>query len=93
MSQKNSAVGATGATYVQADTHNQAASRRPRKPTLPRPHAAERKRGVQQVNFTMQDSMRLLSTVTQAGDKQIGSTTMPPQANAAAPACSEEAVA
>ena len=34
--------------------------------------AAKEKRGVQQVNVAMQDSMRLSSTVTQTGNKQIG---------------------
>ena len=53
--QKNGANGATGATYDQADTHDQAPPRCPRDLALPRPHAEKEKKGGEHVNVAMQD--------------------------------------
>ena len=68
--QKNGANGATGATYDQADTHDQAPPRCPRDLALPRPHAEKEKKGVEHVNVSMQDPTRLTSTALQTCDRQ-----------------------
>ena len=68
--QKNGANGATGATYDQADTHDQAPPRCPRDLALPRPHAEKEKKGDEHVNVAMQDPTRLTSTALQTCDRQ-----------------------
>ena len=68
--QKNGANGATGATYDQADTHDQAPPRCPRDYALPRPHAEKEKKRDEHVNVATQDPTWLTSTALQTCNRQ-----------------------